>query len=206
MKPYQCAILVILLASCSPEKPNQEAKVLSTEQLLVKPVTDSTAIDPIPGNAIQETFEDKPGLVRVIVNDGTAIAQQGNYFNGKREGIWVEFYPNGLVKNATSYLNGAMEGLRVEMDANGQLTKRLFFHNNLRHGEYKEFNYATVIQQRTYKNGKLEGLVKVFYSNGKLMEDGMYQNGLREGISQWYDQNGNLTITYEYKKGELVKK
>lgn len=76
----------------------------------------------------------------------------------------------------------------------------------MRHGEYKEFNYATVKEQRNYKNGKLEGLVKIFYDNGKLMEDGMYQNGLREGVSKWYDQEGNVTITYEYKNGELVKK
>lgn len=54
--------------------------------------------------------------------------------------------------------------------------------------------------------GKLEGLVKIYYDGGKIMEEGAYQNGLREGISKWYDQNGNETITYKYKNGELVKK
>jgi antitoxin component YwqK of YwqJK toxin-antitoxin module len=49
-------------------------------------------------------------------------------------------------------------------------------------------------------------VVKVYYDGGKIMEEGVYQGGLRDGVSKWYDQNGNVTITYEYKKGELVNK
>lgn len=205
MKYFPYALLVLLIVSCSPEKPNTENNALLPSTGTVA-LSDSTATDPIPVNAMQEMFEDKPGLVRATVMEALAISKQGNYLNGKREGIWCEFHPNGLVQSATSYVNGVKEGLHMEMNASGQLTKRIFFHNNMRHGEYKEFNYATVKEQRNYKNGKLEGLVKIFYDNGKLMEDGMYQNGLREGVSKWYDQEGNVTITYEYKNGELVKK
>jgi len=205
MKFYPYAILAILMFSCTPEK-KQEDLSIQPPLSATGAASDSTAADPIPPNAIQEMFEDKPGLVRATVMEGLAISQQGNYLNGMREGIWCEFHPNGLVQTATSYVNGVKEGLHIEMNANGQLAKRIFFHNDLRHGEYKEFNYATVKEQRTYKNGKIDGLVKIFYDNGKLMEDGMYQNGLREGVSKWYDQEGNVTITYEYKNGELVKK
>jgi antitoxin component YwqK of YwqJK toxin-antitoxin module len=57
-----------------------------------------------------------------------------------------------------------------------------------------------------YVSGKLEGTVRIFYENSKLMEESLYKNGLRDGVSKWYDQEGNLTIQYEYKNGELVKK
>ncbi len=207
MKSYGWAILIlILLASCTQEKPNQETNDPPPVESLTQFAVDSVATDPIPVGANQETFEDKPGLVRAIVNNGPAISQQGNYLNGKREGIWSEFHPNGLLKSATSYVNGIREGLYLELNQTGQMTKRFFYHNNIRHGEYKEFNYSTVKEERMYKMGKLEGLVKVYYDGGKIMEEGAYQNGLREGISKWYDQNGNVTITYEYKNGELVKK
>jgi hypothetical protein len=207
MKCYSCAILILLASiSCTQEKSNTEAgNPISTESIIHSGV-DSVATDPIPYGANQETFVDKPGLVRAIVNDGLAISFQGNYLNGKREGIWSEFHPNGLLKSATSYVNGIREGLYVELNQSGQMTKRFFYHNNIRHGEYKEFNYSTVKEERMYNMGKLEGLVKVYYDGGKIMEEGAYQNGLREGISKWYDQNGNVTITYEYRKGELVKK
>ena len=207
MKVYALAILMVpFLGSCSPEKPNQETKDEVSIESQAQPTMDSVTTDPIPVGANQETFEDKPGLVRAIVNEGPTLLQQGNYLNGKREGIWSEFYPNGLLKNATSYVNGAKEGLYVELNQNGQMTKRFFNHNNMRHGEYKEFNYSSLKEERIYKMGKLEGLVKIYYDGGKIMEEGAYQNGLRDGISKWYDQNGNVTITYEYKNGELLKK
>jgi hypothetical protein len=205
MKFYCCAI-VILLTSCTQEKANKETNNLPSAESIIQSAVDSVATDPIPIGANQETYDDTPGLVRAIVNNGTAISLQGNYLNGKREGIWSEFYPNGLLKSATSYINGIREGLYVELNQSGQMTKRFFYHNNIRHGEYKEFNYSTVKEERMYNMGKLEGLVKVYYDGGKIMEEGAYQNGLRDGVSKWYDQNGNVTITYEYKKGELVNK
>ena len=207
MKSYGWPIVIfILVASCTQEKPNQEISDRPPAASIIQSTLDSVATDPIPVGANQETFEDQPGLVRAIVNNGSVILQQGNYLNGKREGIWSEFHPNGLLKSATSYVNGIREGLYVELNQGGQMTKRFFYHNNIRHGEFKEFNYSTVKEERMYNMGKLEGLVKVYYDGGKIMEEGAYQNGLREGISKWYDQNGNVTITYEYKNGELVKK
>lgn len=198
-------VMSIILASCAPDKSDVPIQEKASVQEVVAPA-DEIATDPIPAGANQETFEDKPGLIRATVNQGLTVAEQGNYLNGKREGIWSEFHPNGLLKSATSYVNGVKEGLYVELNQNGQMTKRFFYHNNVRHGEYKEFNYTSVKEERMYKLGKLEGVVKIYYDGGKIMEEGAYSNGLREGVSKWYDQNGNVTITYEYKNGELVKK
>jgi phosphoribosylformylglycinamidine (FGAM) synthase-like amidotransferase family enzyme len=206
MKSYGWAIVIlILLASCAQEKPNQKTSDQPLVESITQSAVDSVSTDPIPVGANQETFEDKPGLVRVSVN-GPAASQQGNYLNGKREGVWSEFNPNGSLKSVTSYINGVKEGLYIELNPSGQLIKQFFNHNGIRHGEYKEFNYSSVKEERTYEMGKLEGLVKIYYDGGKIMEEGAYQNGQREGISKWYDQNGNVTITYEYKNGELVKK
>jgi len=198
--------LSILLVSCAREKPDEPVQEKSPVREAVQSTNEVDTTELIPAGANQETFEDKPGLVRVTVNQGLTISQQGNYLNGKREGIWSEFHPNGLLKTATSYVNGTKEGLFIELNQSGQLTKRYFYHNNIRHGEYREFIYSTLKEERTYNMGKLEGLVKIYYDGGKIMEEGAYVNGLRDGVSKWYDQNGNVTITYEYKNGELVKK
>lgn len=207
MKSYGWAIVIlILLASCTQEKPNQKTNDQPLVESITQSAVDSITTDPIPVGANQETFEDKPGLVRAIVNNGPAISCKAITLTENVKGIWSEFQPNGLLKSATSYVNGAKEGLSVELNQSGQMTKCFFHHNNMRHGEYKEFNYSSVKEERTYKMGKLEGLVKIYYDGGKIMEEGAYQNGLREGISKWYDQNGNETITYKYKNGELVKK
>lgn len=207
MKISYVLLAVALITACAKEKAGQEEKEQQIVKAISQPATDATDEDPIPAGAFQETFEDKPGLVRLSVKDIAGVVSiQGNYLNGKREGIWAEFNPNGILKNATSYVNGKKEGLFIELNPSGQMIKRFFYHNGIRHGEYKEFNYSSLKEERTYVNGKLEGIVKIYYDGAKIMEEGAYQNGLREGISKWYDQNGNVTITYEYKKGELVKK
>ena len=45
-----------------------------------------------------------------------------------------------------------------------------------------------------------------YYDNGNIMEESLYENGKLNGVSKWYDQDGNITLEYEYKDGTLVKK
>ncbi len=123
-----------------------------------------------------------------------------------KQGNWIEYHPNALVKSITPYVEGKIEGLRTEFSTTGQLEKSQEFHNDQLHGIYKEWRYSATKEERLYKNGKLEGVVKIYYDNGKIMEEGLYKNGTRDGVSKWYDQEGNVTIEYEYKNGELVKK
>lgn len=193
---------LLLITSCS-EKPST---VETTEAEAPK---DAAAIEnkdgeyaDLPTGAVKEEFADREGVVKVVV--GTDA--QGLYKDGKRDGAWVEYHPNGLVKSITSYVDGKKEGIYTELNNNGQLIKRMYYHNDMKHGEYKEFNYSTIKEERTYQFDKLEGAVKIFYDNGKIMEEGNYKNGTRDGISNWYDKEGKPTITYEYKNGELVKK
>lgn len=201
------SVALLLVACHSNPETAEQATTAAGEKVLTTPEepTQDTFQD-LPAGALTETFEDTPGVVRVVVKNGANFSLLGSYKNKKREGNWVEYHPNGLVKSITPYVNGKIEGLYVELGNNGTLEKRCQYHNGMRHGEYKEFNYATVKEERTYVNDKLEGLVKVYYPNGKLMEEGSYKNGTRDGLSKWYDQNGNLSIEYEYKNGELVKK
>ena len=50
----------------------------------------------------------------------------------------------------------------------------------------------------------LRGYQKKFYVDGTVMEESTYISGKIDGVARWYDQEGNLTIEYEYNMGELV--
>ena len=79
----------------------------------------------IPPGGAREEFTDTPGLVRVTFTDnGVTKTADGTYLNGKKQGTWSEYHPNGLLKNLTTYINGEKEGISVELNNNGQLTKR----------------------------------------------------------------------------------
>lgn len=199
-------LLLFIMFSCG-EKPSVEQSTPIDSQVttLATEISSGDFTDLHIG-ASKEEFTDAPGVVKATVGSGNNPSAQGIYKNGKRNGAWVEYHANGLIKSITSYTDGKKEGIHVELNNNGQLTKRMLYHNNLRHGEYKEFNYAMIKESRNYSYDKLEGLVEIFYDNGKKMEEGNYKNGTRDGVSKWYDQNGSVSITYEYKNGELVKK
>jgi len=42
----------------------------------------------------------------------------------------------------------------------------------------------------------------LYYEDGTIQEDGYFKNGERHGLQQWYNEEGELTIEYEYSDGE----
>ncbi len=191
------ALALIVCACTSTEKETKADNTASS-------VADGAGI---PADALKEEFTDSKGMTRVTLSvDGGSKSADGTYVNGKREGVWTEYYTNGLVKTVTSYVNGEKEGLYMELNNSGQITKRFYYHKGLRHGDYKEYNYSNLKEERIYRFGKIEGTVKIYYDNLRIMEEGNYKNGVRDGVSKWYDPDGKVSIEYEYKNGELIKK
>ena len=39
----------------------------------------------------------------------------------------------------------------------------------------------------------------------KLKQEVEYKNGLQDGYFRYYDEEGNVTLEYEYKEGEKIK-
>ncbi|HWA33077.1 MAG TPA: lipoprotein [Cyclobacteriaceae bacterium] len=182
-------VSVTILTGCGN---NPSATTESTEKAAAKPsITSATGVP-----ELKET-KDASGK----------LLSSGYLLDGMKESSWLEYYDNGIIKTLTTYYHDKKEGVAIEFTTNGSVSKRCNYHNDLREGEYKEYNYGNVHEERTYVNGKIEGIVKVYYdTNLNVMEEGNYKNGVRDGVSKWYDQNGNLTIEYTYKNGELVKK
>lgn len=161
----------------------------------------------LPEGAIKELYESNPDLVKVTINQASgAKQQQGDYLNGRKHGNWTEYTSDGLVKSVTSYVDGKKQGSYIELDNRGQLLIAAYYHNDVLHGDWKQYIRTKAKEERVYVNGKLEGTVMIYYDNGKIMEEGSYANGVRDGLSKWYDQEGNVTIEYEYNAGELVNK
>jgi hypothetical protein len=195
-------LFTVVVFGCT-EKKSSEIKTPAGKETVRSANRD---LNEIPAGASKDEFADVPGLVGITVGSPGNQTATGHYLSGKREGTWVEYYPNGLIKLVTSYVNGEKEGLCVEFGNNNQVTKSCYYHKSQRHGEYKEYNYTTVKEVRKYVNGKIDGLAKIYYDNGKIMEEGVYKEGLRDGVSKWYNQEGKLTIQYEYRNGQLIKK
>lgn len=169
----------------------------------------STAVDNEDATTIQPAAQESNGLpVFSETKDASGkVISSGYLLNEQKESTWIEYYESGVPKTLTTFYHGKKEGIAIDFTTNGSIAKRVNYHNDLREGDYREYNYGNVHEERTYVNGKIEGIVKIYYDNNlKVMEEGSYRNGVRDGVSKWYDQNGNVTIEYTYKNGELVKK
>ena len=132
------------------------------------------------------------GKIYGLYKNGRKLAE-GNYKDGKQEGLTVEWHENGLKKAEANFNDGKQEGLAVEWHENG-LKKA----------------------EGNWKDGKQEGLAVKWHENGlKAVENnwkyskqeglavGWHENGLKAGESDWKDGK-KISSKYWNNKGEPV--
>ena len=102
-----------------------------------------------------------------IYEDGE-LEFEGNYIDGKRNGLQKYWYENGQLHKEENYKDGKKNGLHKEWYKNGQL--------------YDEENYI---------DGKSEGLHKRYYKNGQLKMENNLKNGKLKTQKMW-SENGQI--------------
>ncbi|WP_422359195.1 toxin-antitoxin system YwqK family antitoxin [Reichenbachiella sp.] len=163
------------------------------------------SLDNLPDYAERVEFDHMPGLVKATVKFGEKIEQQGEYFDGYRNGSWITYHPNELVKSISTYVSGTMHGTHLEMDDKGNLTLKAYYVNGIEEGEFIYYNNGVITEKRNYVAGEFQGKRSQYYDNGKIMEESNWYDGKMHGTAKWYDQDGNVTLEYEYSNGVLLK-
>lgn len=78
------------------------------------------------------------------------ISQEGEFVDGKEEGKWLTYYPDGNVSSYLEYKAGKMEGIYKEFDKYGNVEVSGNFVNNEKHGEWISENGTRI---DTYEHG-----------------------------------------------------
>ncbi|GAA5107588.1 hypothetical protein GCM10023211_08870 [Orbus sasakiae] len=136
--------LILILFSFILFSCNQE-KTVSTDQLQMRKgvLYLINEKDPFTGKAIRK-------------NTYGQIVFEGNYEDGKQEGIQKAYYDDGSIKLLQYYENGKKEGEQTAYGFNGRT----------------EYNY---------KNGRLDGVQKTYDHDGNLVLEENYKNGQLNG-------------------------
>ena len=103
---------------------------------------------------------------------------KGTYINGKKNGVFDEFYPTGAVKTSTTYRRGKPHGASRLRDKNNYLISYTEYVNGKRNGP--AFSYFPKEKPKIWayrKNDKLHGVVKEFNEKGDLIRVSTYKNG-----------------------------
>ena len=137
------------------------------------------------------------------------LEYEGNFVDGKQDGIWKHYYESGQLKKIVNWRDGKPNGLKESYYENGQLEKE---------GKYKD-GEQDGIWKYYYESGQLKSernfifsssqqyryqIFKYYYKNKKIKEEG---GGLVGGDMDrlliyriTWDENGNKTVHVDNRK------
>ncbi len=154
-------------------------------------------LEPVPGSSFQRAMRK---------NADGSTQEEGLLLDGKRTGTWVSYHPGSdIPKTIVSYANDQANGLYIEMNDRGYLEMRATYKNNRLHGPWAKYRFGRPTNEATYRDGELDGIYREYVMNtGKLQKEITYKNGVMDGPYRFYNEEGVVTLEYEYRNGEKV--
>ena len=117
-------------------------------------------------------------------------------------GIISERYANGSPSLWKTMVNGKSEGLWLEWYPDGTLRYRAYWKNSLGNGKWEYFYPNGQLRSESfYIDDIAQGMLKAYHENGQLKTDGTYFNGKKDGIELTYDVNGILLSRKRFENG-----
>ncbi|MBK7096060.1 MAG: hypothetical protein IPH57_13800 [Saprospiraceae bacterium] len=133
------------------------------------------------------------------------ILESGFVRNGKKEGQWIEFFPNTKKrKSITSYVNGKLNGHYFEFNEQDYMVSQAEFKNDVLDGVLIKFKFNSPIEISNLKNGKLNGTKSTFSIYRKIEQEIDYKDDVIHGKMKQYDKEGKLIAEYIFENGKKI--
>ena len=133
------------------------------------------------GDSIYKFVGDSMYKFNDITNaNGLIYCQYGNIgmlINGKPDGLWTLYHPNGTKKMRVLLINGKQEGIRTDW-----------------------YNDTQMKFRGNYSNDKQTGLSEFWFKNGQKELEGVFAHGgLRGDYTRWYN-DGSVKYIYNHQE------
>ena len=131
---------------------------------------------------VYQTGESEPysGWAKLRKDSGQ-LAYLGQYKDGKFDGLYTEWHPDGQKQREESYKNGIPNGSFTEWHENGQ----------------KKLTYVS-------ENGRTVGPVTWWHENGQKLLEYTSKDGRKDGLSTGWHDNGQKSMEVTFKDGNEV--
>lgn len=127
-----------------------------------------------------------------------------NYNNIPFNGYAIVYHKNDTLKQKTGFYNGKKQGVSKEWFPNGQLRIESYYHQNALTNTYKAWRLDGVLESECfYVDGKKEGVEKIWYPNGMLSKERNLTNGKENGLQRAWLKNGKIYVNYEARNGRV---
>jgi antitoxin component YwqK of YwqJK toxin-antitoxin module len=135
--------------------------------------------------------------------DSGTKQEVGQYRNGRRDGTWKRWHPNGRVEAITIYEEGKLQGIAAWHD-NGQKWEEGHFEDGFRQGAWIRWHSNGQKEvEGYYVHGVLERLYTMWHDNGQKEQQGEYKNGIRQGLWTSWHRNGQKRSEILYRNGKV---
>ncbi len=133
----------------------------------------------------------------------TMISCKGNFVNGRREGVWTNYFKSGKVKSTITFTDNREEGFVKFFYENGQVSEEGYWVNNHWVGEYRYYYSNGQLAYQWYhdETGRRTGQQNYYYENGKVRITGNWAAGMENGKVTEYYENGRLRSESKWKNG-----
>ena len=149
---------------------------------------------------------------------------------GRRQGVWMDFYPNGQKRYEGQFKNDKCKGVFRYYDEqgnlkatnefdktgekalnktyapNGRVVATGYYVNQKKEGEWKFYDKDSgqLLLCEDNKAGKVHGWSRLYNpNNGKLAEETQYVEGQPEGLCHKFSDTGIMQMECQYHNGQL---
>ena len=123
--------------------------------------------------------------------------------NGKPEGYWRNYYPNGVLKSEGWRKNHLLDSTWVFYNEDGSLQSQINYVADKREGESIQYREGTVAIIANYENGVQQDYTVELYATGEVKTKTFYNQGKAEGKAYEYAPDGRIITLLEYADGNL---
>jgi antitoxin component YwqK of YwqJK toxin-antitoxin module len=129
--------------------------------------------------------------------------EKGSLKDGKKEGEWEFYFPDGRLMAREQYSAGELNGNAISYFPDGRISQIENWIEDIPEDSAWYFHPSGSLHRKgRYKSGVYDGLWLTFYPDGKLEQSGTYRNGIPDGLFTNWFENGFLKEEGRYREGK----
>ncbi|MBS4056892.1 MAG: toxin-antitoxin system YwqK family antitoxin [Bacteroidales bacterium] len=155
-------------------------------------------------SALAQSAGDK-AVFTTYYHDNGKVSSEGYLLDGKPNGFWKTYYPNGNLKSAGNRKNFELDSLWQFFDDSGKLSLEINYRAGRKQG-YRVSHLSNETIREYFDNDIKQQLTTHYDTSGSLLLSVPFVNGLEEGLARRYATDGRVIELMTYKKGFLTER
>lgn len=133
--------------------------------------------------------------------------------NGKPDGFWKTYYPDGILKSEGNRNDFELDSIWIFYNEKGDTIQKIDYNKGKKNGFFSTYQYeynngktsGGIFSKELYLNDVKQGL-SYYYTDNILNKTIYYKDGKKHGLSKEYDSTGKIVYITEYKNDYIVNR